>query len=131
MSHPHGSFTGGIPPEVWASAFADEIARKIQVPSPPVTAASLDPRATMANAKICASLPSSECAFELVQGNWGALPQCVLTTLGRAVLIGAGMAVLGERQNLVRNSLGGALGIECFVLGWAYLKTRPMKGAPS
>jgi hypothetical protein len=79
---------------------------------------------TLATAPLCPSLPSSECAYKLVQGDWSQLPACVLTTAGRAVLIGAGMALLGERQNLVRNAIGGALGIEAFVLAFAYWKTK-------
>ena len=43
------------------------------------------------------------------------------SALGRATLIGAGMYVAGERQNVVRNAVAGALAIEVFVLayvGW-------------
>jgi len=49
-------------------------------------------------------------------------------TIGRATLIGTGMAVVGERKHLVRNALGGALAIEAFVLVWAAWKVRSEAG---
>lgn len=73
---------------------------------------------------ICPSLPSSAAAYDLVQGKPGALVHVLATTLGRVFLIGVGMALLGERKNLARNALGGALGIEAFVLAFAAWKCR-------
>jgi hypothetical protein len=67
----------------------------------------------------CAPLPSAEAACGLVEGKSGSLAKVIGTTALRAALIGVGLAVAGERQHLVRNSVAGALGIELFVLGWA------------
>jgi hypothetical protein len=72
----------------------------------------------------CEELPSSAAACELVEGNLSAVPKVLLTTGLRAGLIAAGMYALGERQNLLRNSVGGALAIEAFVLAWAYFKQK-------
>lgn len=66
----------------------------------------------------CASLPSSTAAADLLHGNPGGLAGVVLSTAGRAALIGAGLYVAGEREHLVRNAVAGALAIEVFVLTW-------------
>lgn len=124
-----GDFSNGIPPEVWAAAFAETQSPATLPPPISLAPGAALSTSSLATTNVCASLPSSECAYALVQGDWSQLPTVVLTTLGRAALIGVGMALLGERRSLVRNSLGGALGIEAFVLGWAYMKTR--KGNPS
>lgn len=66
----------------------------------------------------CASLPSSQAAADALAGEEGAWLDVAGSMLGRAVLIGAGLAVVGEREHLVRNSIAGACAIEVFVLGW-------------
>ena len=74
----------------------------------------------------CASLPSSEAAARLVDGEPGAWAPVVGTALLRAALIGAGAVVAGEREpvRLARVALGGAVAIEAFVLGWVYLQRK-------
>jgi len=58
--------------------------------------------------QICASLPSSTCAYKLVQGDWHQMPAVFGSTAGRAGLIALGMAAFGERdiKSLVKYSLG-------------------------
>lgn len=68
----------------------------------------------------CASLPSSEAAMRLVQGDPSASIAVVTTSLLRAGLIGVGLFLAGEREHLLRNSLAAAGAIETFVLGWTY-----------
>jgi hypothetical protein len=63
----------------------------------------------------CAPLPSGDAACALVHGDDAR--QAL-----RTGLIAAGIYAAGERKNLLRNSVGGALAIEAFVLGWAYFK---------
>lgn len=43
--------------------------------------------------------------------------------MSRAVLIGTGMWIGGKRENVGRDALAGAIGIEAFVLGWAFYAT--------
>jgi hypothetical protein len=74
----------------------------------------------------CEQPPSSAAACELVEGNLSALPKVLVTTILRAGLIGVGMYALGERQHLARNALAGAMATEMFLLGWAYVKKRPV-----
>lgn len=76
--------------------------------------------------QICASLPSSTCAYKLVQGDLTSLPAVFGSTLGRAGLISLGMLAFGERdtKTLVKYSLGGALAIEGFVLAYALYMVR-------
>lgn len=65
------------------------------------------------------ALPSGRAAVDLVNGRPGGLTRTVGCTLGRAALIGTGMWISGKRENLGRDALAGALGIEAFVLAWA------------
>jgi hypothetical protein len=64
-------------------------------------------------------LPSQSSAARLVDGDLTAIPTVALHVVGRAALIGAGMAILaGERdpKRLVGGSLAGSATIELFVL---------------
>jgi hypothetical protein len=60
----------------------------------------------------------------------GAFPRVVAHTLGRSLLIAAGLYAFGgfgrgqEWKRLPRLSLGAALAIEVFCLGWAVYQTR-------
>jgi hypothetical protein len=46
--------------------------------------------------------------------------------LGRSVLIGLGLAFMGERgSKLVKKSIAGAIAIEVFVLGWTAFHQPP------
>jgi hypothetical protein len=64
-------------------------------------------------------LPSATSACELAHGVPGALPRVVLHTLGRALLIGTGLFLAGERKRVVRYSFAVALAIEAFAISWA------------
>jgi hypothetical protein len=67
-------------------------------------------------------LPSAESAEALVGGDVGALPKVLLHTTVRGGLIGLGLYAAGMRgaKNLVKFGLAGAVGIEVFVLLWAW-----------
>lgn len=73
-------------------------------------------------AEKCANLPSSVAAQRLISGDLTAIPAVGGTTLMRAGLLAGGMLAFGERKNLLRNSIAGAIAIEAFVLGWTYYK---------
>ena len=65
------------------------------------------------------ALPSGRAAADLVNGRPGGLAKTIACTFGRAALIGTGMWLGGKQENLFRDALAGALGIEAFVLAWA------------
>lgn len=69
-----------------------------------------------------AALPSGSSAANLLRGDWSALPAVVGYTAARAALSAVGLALVGERQHIVRNAVGSALAIEAFVLAWAAWK---------
>jgi hypothetical protein len=68
------------------------------------------------------ALPSASSALALARGEPGALPVVVAHTALRAGIIGVGLYVSGQRQNLVRTAFVSSLAIEAFVLGWAMWK---------
>jgi len=71
------------------------------------------------------NLPSYTSAVKLIRGEPGGIAGVILSTAGRAALIGSGLYVLGgQRENLLKLSLSWALGIEVFVLAWAYFAER-------
>jgi hypothetical protein len=75
----------------------------------------------------CSALPSGQAAFDLVAGDPAALPRVLGFTAARAGLIALGLLAFGEkdsREHLIRHSIGGACGIEVFVLAWALWKKR-------
>lgn len=76
----------------------------------------------LGQASSCDTLPSAGSAAALVRGEAEALPLVLLHALVRAALIGVGLAVVGEREHLVRNAIAGSAAIEVFVLGYQYLK---------
>lgn len=69
-----------------------------------------------------APLPSAESAAALVRNEPGAIGSVARDVALRGVLIGIGMAALGQRDHLIRNALGGSLAIEAFVLIWQWAK---------
>lgn len=75
---------------------------------------------------VCPSLPSSQTAYGVVSGAPGSGWLLIRDILGRAALISIGMAVVngGYDGNTLKNSLGGSLGIEAFVLGYVWWKHR-------
>jgi len=66
--------------------------------------------------QFCDSVPSAESTGALIRGEKNALPRVLIHTAGRAALIGVGLAIAGEREHLVRNSLAGAIALEAFLL---------------
>ena len=62
------------------------------------------------------TLPSVVAAEQFWKGEEGGAFNLVTSTALRALLIGVGLAVAGERKNLVKYSVAGALAIEAFVL---------------
>jgi len=65
-------------------------------------------------------LPSASSALDLVNGVEGAAPRVVLHMLGRAALIGTGLALAGAGDKTARYALAGSLAIEAFVLAYAW-----------
>lgn len=63
-------------------------------------------------------LPSQSSMHDLLAGDWTAAPMVALHLVGRAAIIAAGMAAVGERngRTLVAGSLGASAAIELFVL---------------
>lgn len=74
-------------------------------------------------------LPSGESAAAVVSGDLNAVPVAAFHTLVRAGLIGLGMYAAGLRQHAVKYSIAGALGIEVFVLLWAWYEKQQEKKA--
>lgn len=72
----------------------------------------------------CDTLPSAQSAAALVRGEPGSFLRVLGHTGGRALLIGVGLAVVGEREHLLKYSIAGALGIEAFVLAYTYYQQR-------
>ena len=72
----------------------------------------------------CDTLPSAGSAAALVRGEEGAAPLVLWHTLVRAALIGVGLAVVGQRDHLVRNAIAGAAAVEVFVLAYQYARQR-------
>lgn len=68
-------------------------------------------------------LPSGESASEFIEGKPGATGRLIFHYLGRSVLVGVGLALVGVRgKELVTYSLAAAGAIEVFVLGYAWYK---------
>lgn len=71
-------------------------------------------------ASLGVSLPSGESASDFLEGKSGSTARLTMHFLGRAVLIGTGLAVAGVRgKELAKLSLAGSAAIEAFVLGYA------------
>lgn len=75
-----------------------------------------------------ASLPSVRAAEHFHQGRPGGLTEVILSTFGRACIIGAGIVVMGERdpKRLAKYALAGATAVELFVLYY----TAPARQSP-
>jgi hypothetical protein len=77
--------------------------------------------------KTCkATLPSAECAFDFIDGQPGSTLGVLGTTAFRALLIAGGAYAAGVRdpRTLLAASLGGALAVEGFVIGWVYMQKK-------
>lgn len=69
---------------------------------------------------VCATLPSSTAAYRLLAGEESALGEVIVSTAGRMALVGLGAWLAGVRgEQLTRAAIGGGLGIEVFVIGYA------------
>jgi hypothetical protein len=80
---------------------------------------------------MCPRLPSSDSAHKLTQGDLTAVPYVVRDVLGRAILIGGGIYLLGDVKGfsrIAKNALAGAAFIEMFVLLWIWKQTRSHNG---
>jgi hypothetical protein len=79
--------------------------------------------------RICASIPSSRAAFDLVSPDAAAIPAVLATWLGRAALIGTGLVIArhgdgpNAHKHVVRDSLYAAVALEGFLLLYAYHRT--------
>lgn len=67
-------------------------------------------------------LPSARAAADLVAGRPGSLAEVAGTVAMRSALVAVGLALAGERRELLKKSVFAALAIEAFVLGYAYVK---------
>jgi len=77
----------------------------------------------------CATLPSSESATRLLDGDLSVVPLFVGHFLGRAAIIGSGLWIAGDRNpsTWFRHSVAGALGFEMFVLWHRALELPPTR----
>jgi hypothetical protein len=66
----------------------------------------------------CPSLPSSRTVNDMYEGRAGWPRKMARDFAGRAAICAAGMAVLGEREHLLRNALGAAGMIEVAAIGF-------------
>jgi hypothetical protein len=76
----------------------------------------------LSDEKLTCPLPSANSALAFVRGEPGSTASIIKHTLGRSVLIGAGLAVAGERERLVMKALTASMMIESFVLLWTNYK---------
>lgn len=79
---------------------------------------------------VCASLPSSESATRLLEGDLSSLPLLARDFAGRTILTGAGLYLAGDREfwTWLRHALGCSLSIEMFVLWYRAWKMPPAQG---
>lgn len=73
------------------------------------------------------ALPSGQAAYDLVHGDFRALPGVLFYTTMRAALIGAGLYAAGmrEKKDLFKYSFAGAGVMELWVLWWAATRRPP------
>lgn len=77
------------------------------------------------NPMIAPVLPSASSAMMLINGEPGALPLVLAHTGMRAGIIGFGLVLAGQRQNVIRTAVTASLSVEAFVLMWAaWMKSR-------
>jgi hypothetical protein len=74
----------------------------------------------LSDEKLTCPLPSANSALAFVRGEPGSTASIIGHTLGRSVLIGVGLAVAGEREQLALKSLTASMAIESFVLLWTH-----------
>lgn len=70
------------------------------------------------------SPPSTYAIAALVNGEPGAAGRVVTLTLSRAIPIGVGLRIAGQRERLVRSSLIVSTSITVAMLGYAYGRKR-------
>lgn len=79
---------------------------------------------------MCPTLPSADTAYRLIRGDGSAVPNLLRDLLGRAALIGVGVALSGGSQKeAIRCGIAGALSIEAFVLTYAAVRVHQQKSA--
>ncbi len=76
--------------------------------------------------QVCPKLPSSDSAYQLLQGDPNAIWLMLRDFVGRSALVGSGMYLAGEREHLVRNSLAGGAAIEFFVVLYIWWTTKDL-----
>ena len=62
---------------------------------------------------------SKEAAIRLLNKEPGSLKDVLVSMGERTLLIGAGIAILGNRDKILRNSIAGSIAIEAYLL-WYY-----------
>ncbi len=60
--------------------------------------------------------PSKEAVVKYLLGQEGATQDLIKSFVERSFLIGLGMYVFGERENLMQNSIAGSFAIEVYLL---------------
>ena len=80
----------------------------------------------------CASLPSSESATRLLNGDLGSLPLLARDFAGRTLLTGLGLYLAGDREfhTWLRHAVGCSLSIEMFVLWYRAWQMPAPSGPP-
>jgi hypothetical protein len=73
---------------------------------------------------------SKEAAIRFLRGEPGALPKVLWSLVERTALIGAGIYVLGSRENLLKNSIAGSVAIEAYLLWYYGKQMREMEWQP-
>lgn len=77
---------------------------------------------------MCPTLPSADTAYRLIRGDGSAVPNLLRDLLGRAALIGVGVAIAGgSKKEALRYGVAGALSIEAFVLTYAAVRVQQQK----
>jgi hypothetical protein len=71
------------------------------------------------------ALPSSDSAKSLALGDYAAIPEVILHTVGRAGLLTMGLYLAGARgKELRKYAVAGALSIEAFAIAWFLLQRK-------
>lgn len=78
----------------------------------------------------CATLPSSVTAYRVIGGDPDGIALLARDFVGRSFLVAVGAYAMGLRGDaLYKAAIGGAGGIELFVLGYAYWNIWRMRRA--
>jgi hypothetical protein len=81
---------------------------------------------------MCPTIPSADTAYRLMRGDGSAVPNLIRDMVGRAALVGIGVALAGgSRDEAIRYGIAGALSIEAFVLAYAAVRVFGQKAEPA